>query len=100
MHSRKIQRQVGEELTANENWKWKHLGYVFAQSGVMKRSRIDQGKDNLVVTEQTLSGELCSMESVSDEQFKIMSEKGYSYLSIWDEYRSPPIQSFSLKDNR
>lgn len=55
---------------------------MFAQLGVMKRSRIDHGKDNLEITEQTLSGELCSMESVSDKQFKIMSEKGYSYLSI------------------
>lgn len=55
---------------------------MFAQSGVMKHSRTDHRKDNLEITEQTLSGELCSMESVSDKQLKIMSEKGYSYLSI------------------
>lgn len=54
---------------------------MFVQSGVMKRSRIDHRKDNLEITEQTSSGELCSMESVSDTQFKIVSEKGYSSLS-------------------
>lgn len=92
--STQIQRQVGEQLAADEtDWKWKHLGYVFAQSGVTKPSRTGHGKDNLEITEQTLSGELCSMESVSDKQFKIMSGKGYSYLR-WIQKSSNSVIQF------
>lgn len=71
MHSRQIQRRgVGEELTAEEtDWKWKHLGCVFAHSGVMKPSRTHHGKDNLEITEQTLrvgcaAWKMCLMRSL------------------------------------
>lgn len=60
----------------------KASGVCVCPLGVKKRSRTHHGKDNLEITEQTLSGELCSMESVSDEQFKIMTGKGHGYLSI------------------